>query len=151
MCAGLLFRESLNKTEFNVFFPRPYAKIHFINETGEKDIALWGLRNEKEKEELKVDLPITGWAKIESIKKGYWNKFNPQKVYIPAIKFMEKDSQKKSHWFELKDNEFILALLVKQNNIKVCYIITKPAPEKYKFIHDRWVLITSKTAFLKEL
>ncbi|KAA0257572.1 hypothetical protein FHQ18_09535 [Deferribacter autotrophicus] len=93
MRAGLLFRESLNKTEFKVFFPQPYARIHYLNETGNKGVAIWKLRNEKEKKDLKVNLQITGWAKIESIKKGYLNKFNPTKVYIPAVGFIEKDEK----------------------------------------------------------
>ncbi|MGA1847613.1 hypothetical protein, partial [Deferribacter abyssi] len=151
MCAGLIFRESVNKTELKVFFPRPYAKIYYLNETGNKGVALWGLRNEKEKEELKVDLPITGWAKIESIRKGYWSRFNPAKVYIPAVGFMEKDNQKKSHWFELKDNEFILAILIKQKDAKVCYIVTQPTPKKYRHIHDRWVMTVTKDNLFKEL
>jgi hypothetical protein len=82
MCAGLIFHEGVKKQEIKVFFPRPYAKIYYLTKDGNKDIGIWGIRNEKEKEELKVNLPITGWAKIESIKKGYWDANKRTGIYF---------------------------------------------------------------------
>ncbi|MGA1862182.1 hypothetical protein OWM07_04815 [Deferribacter thermophilus] len=149
MCAGLIFHEGMKKQEIKVFFPRPYAKIYYLTKDGNKDTAIWGIRNEKEKEELKVNLPITGWSKIESIKKGYWDKYNPEKVYIPAVKYMEKDQSRKSHWFDLENDEFLLGILIEENNSKICYLVTQPSPERYRHIHDRWVMITKVNNLLK--
>lgn len=146
MCAGFIFykKNNLEFKEQKVFFPIPNVKIPYFTNDGIIDLAYWGIRNKSEQETLKVNFPITGWAKIESIKKGNWNKYNPLKVYIPAIKFMEKDKNKNSHWFELKNDEFVLAILVLKDNLKFCYIVTMPSVSPFNLIHDRWVILVNK-------
>ena len=140
MCAGLVFKDDANPELFyRVYFPVPYAKIPIITKNGVKETVFWGRRNENEFPDTK--LPVTGWAKIESIKKGWWNKFSPERVYVPAVKYMEKDKNKKSHWFDVEKGKFILGLKIKQGDIAVCYIITVPAPKEFVHIHDRWVLM----------
>ena len=140
MCAGLIFKDNSKPQLFyRVYFPVPYAKIPIITKSGVKKTIFWGRRNEKEFPETK--LPITGWAKIESIKKGWWNKFRPEKVYVPAVKYMEKDKNKKSHWFDVEEGKFIVGLKIKWDKIAVCYIITIPTPNEFVHIHNRWVLI----------
>ena len=140
MCAGLVFKDDKNpELTYKVYFPIPYAKIPIITKDRVKETVFWGRRNEKEFSETK--LPITGWAKIESIKKGWWNRFNPEKVYIPALKYMEKDKEGKSHWFEVDDGKYIVGLKVKWNDIVACYIVTIPTPKDFIHIHNRWVLL----------
>ncbi|MDY6821391.1 MAG: hypothetical protein SVN78_07205 [Deferribacterota bacterium] len=140
MCGGLIFN---NKDELiRVYFPVPYSTIYYIDSKGVTNKAFWGIRGESEFSDL--IFPKTGWAKIESIKSGYWNRFNPEKVYIPAYKYMEKDPNGNSHWFELKDNEFIMGLLVKSYEHPFVYVITIPSPKDYAHIHDRWVFVVEK-------
>ena len=140
MCAGLVFKDYENPDLiYKVYFPVPYAKIPIITKDGIREVVYWGRRDEKEFPDTK--LPITGWAKIESIKKGYWKKFKPEKVYIPAIKYMEKDKNRKSHWFDVEEGKYIIGLKIKWNEIVTCYVVTIPAPREFLHIHDRWVLL----------
>ena len=126
MCAGLVFKDDINPEIFyKVYFPVPFAKIPIITKDGIKETVL----------------PIIRWAKIESIKKGWWNRFNPEKVYIPAVKYMEKDKQRKSHWFDVDERKYIVGLKVKWDDIVACYIVIIPTPEEFLHIHNRWVLI----------
>jgi putative SOS response-associated peptidase YedK len=140
MCAGIFFKDDQNpELTYKIYFPIPYAKIPIISKNGVKETLFWGRRNKDEFSD--TNLPVTGWAKIESIKKGWWHKFNPEKVYIPALKFMEKDNAKKSHWFDVEDGKFIVGLKVTSADISVCYIVTIPTPKEFIHIHNRWVLL----------
>ena len=140
MCAGLYFKDDNNpELGYKIYFPIPYAEIPVLSKDGVKEKIYWGRRNEKEFPE--TNLPVTGWAKIESIKKGLWHRFNPEKVYIPALKFMEKDENKKSHWFDVEQGNFIVGLKISYNDISACYILTISTPKEFLHIHNRWVLL----------
>ena len=55
--------------------------------------------------------PLGGWARLESIQKGVWQKFSPRPVKIIVDAFMEKDSNDQSLWFMLKPGQFIQGLI----------------------------------------
>jgi len=134
MCAGLII-----KHEIKIYFPNPKAILEGYDKNGEYFAGVWGRRNENELKSS--NLPITGWARKESINKGYWNKYSPKRLYIHAKSFMEKDSEKNSHWFDLKNNESLAGIMCKWDSINVIYIVTDIPPSDMKHIHDRWPLI----------
>lgn len=121
------------------YFPNPASRIPFQSENKENDFAIWGRRNQNEYSE--TYFPVTGWAKFESLKKGYWNKYTPKKVLIPATGYMEKDNEKISHWFSLDKNQRLCGLLLSHHNFNFIYIVTIASPDEFKHIHHRWVLI----------
>lgn len=61
---------------------------------------------------------------------------------IPAQKFMEKDEEKVSHWFDLAEGEVIEGLVVGDGEQQRVYVITTEAPEGLSWVHDRWPLIS---------
>ncbi len=137
MCAGLaLFREM---TETRVYFPNPRARILCRTNSGEEIDAIWGRRNEQEYPESPV--PVTGWARRESVEAGKWKRFEPKPVHIPATAYMEKDADRVSHWFELKQDQFLVGLLLGWRDLRFIYVVTIPTPEEFRHIHHRWVQI----------
>ena len=135
MCAGLLLKDS----EHRLYFPNPKAVIYAYTEDGEAVSGRWGVRTEEEAGG--ADVPVTGWARFESLKNGRWNRFCPQKVYIPADSFMEKDKEGASHWFDLDENERILGVMLANGSENFIYIVTVPSDEEKQKIHDRWPMI----------
>ena len=139
MCAGLMFQKS-DGSEFKVYFPIPLARIPFITKNGEQLEGIWGRRN---KNEFKGEnIPVTGWAKIESLKNGKWDKYKPEKVYIPALKYMEKDHDRNSHWFELAEKTKLIGIKLTIPDFNVIYMATRPTPKEFSHIHDRWVMFS---------
>ena len=66
-----------------------------------------------------------------------WDRWNPQPVKIIVDRFMEKDEQKSSHWFDLHDGEFIQGLLATWNDERRLYVVTiEPPAERTGF--KRW-------------
>lgn len=145
MCAGLaLFRDM---QEHRVYFPNPRARLICRLKTGEETEAVWGRRNREEYPESPV--PVTGWARLESIQAGRWDRFHGEKVHIPATAYMEKDKDRQSHWFELAEDQFLVGLLLQWQDLRFVYVVTVPTPEAFRHIHHRWVMIQRLTGVRK--
>ncbi|MDD2717821.1 MAG: hypothetical protein PHW04_18190 [Candidatus Wallbacteria bacterium] len=139
MCVAMVFVNRKSGREYRSFFTDPGSRIVYL-ERGNAGLASWGIRSTLEHPELK--LPVGGWAREESIAKGTWKKYHPEEVLIPAVKFLERDWQKKIHLFELSDRESIKGLLVREGSLAVVYVITIESPPELRQIHTRWVKIT---------
>jgi len=138
MCAGLALFRDMN--EIRVFFPNPRARLLCMKlEGGPQVEAIWGRRNQQEYPES--GLPVTGWARKESLDAGKWDRFQGEHVYVPALSYMEKDAGRQSHWFDLERDQFLVGMLVGWRDLKFVYMVTVPTPEMYRHIHHRWVLI----------
>ena len=65
-------------------------------------------------------MPLGGWARLDSIHAGVWNRWFPKPVKIPVLSFMEKDHEGKSHWFDLVKGQWIQGLIaVEKQNFKL--------------------------------
>lgn len=86
----------------------------------------WGNRDKN------VDLPVTGWAKEESLKAGKWLWLKPQPVFIPANEGFEKGV-----WFKI--NQGLKGIKVEKGDQKRVYMLTRKATQQYltKTRHDR--------------
>lgn len=84
-----------------------------------KHLVEWGNRD------ATIALPKTGWAKIESIEKGFWEHLHPQFVTIPAIRGYEKGV-----WFDITGNG-IRGIVVEKGDVKRAYMLTKQADLDY--------------------
>jgi putative SOS response-associated peptidase YedK len=60
---------------------------------------------------------------------------------------MEKDHDKTSHWFDLKDGELIQGLVTIQHDVPRVYVVTTDTPEEYSYIHDRWPRVIQREAW----
>jgi hypothetical protein len=63
---------------------------------GEIKLLVWGRHKNQAGE-----LPLGGWARLESIYQGQWDIYSPKPVKLPIIKFMEKDFEGITHWYEV--------------------------------------------------
>ena len=139
MCAGLMFQKS-DGTLFKVYFPIPMVRIPFVTKEGQLLEGIWGRRNKDEFQN--ENIPVSGWARIESLKSGKWDKYNPEKVYIPAKSYMEKDHERNSHWFDVDEKTNLIGIKLTTKEHNIIYMATRPTPKEFSHIHDRWVLFS---------
>jgi len=125
----------------NIYFPNPKAELPIRLKTGDIAWQPWGRRQQQ----LPSHLPMGGWARLESIQAGRWNRYQPQPVLIPAQAYMEKDAQRYSHWFELAANTLIQGLFATYQTEQAVYVVTIPTPADYSHIHARWPRIVELT------
>ena len=51
---------------------------------------------------------------------------------------MEKDHERKSHWFDVTPGQAIQGLLANHGEESRVYAVTINTPAEYHYIHDRW-------------
>lgn len=131
MCGGAYFQYG---DDFHrMYFPNPKARLPVLKKDGSIELIPWGRRVGQD-----GHLPITGWARIESIYGGKWEKYFPKPVKIPVLAFMEKDFEGTSHWYDLQKGQYIQGLVAKEGNERRLYVVTiEPEPEDAQ-IHNRW-------------
>lgn len=140
MCGGIKYTDNQNKT-WTVYFPSPKAALPVLKKDGAIEWVTWG----KRKEEDAPVFPNGGWARLDSIKEGKWQRYQPRPVLLPIQSFMEKDHEKSSHWFDLKQDEFLQGLLTIHHDVARVYVVTTDTPEEYSYIHDRWPRVIQRT------
>lgn len=140
MCGGVKYTDNQNKT-WTVYFPSPKAALPVLKKDGEIEWVTWG----KRKEENAPEFPNGGWARLDSIKQGKWQRYHPRPVLIPIHSFMEKDADKVSHWFDMKPDDVLQGLLTIQDSVVRVYVVTTDTPEEFTYIHDRWPRVIQKS------
>ena len=139
MCGGLEYRYIDPKTgeikTRKAFFPIPKVKIPV--KTGETEPLAWCQWGKRHGEDPDIDVPTTGWARLLSLSEGKWNHFNPRRVTIPALRWMEKDAAKQSHWFEMEPGRGLLGVLIEQREQQFVYVVTQPASPEFFRIYQR--------------
>jgi hypothetical protein len=141
MCAGVQYIEPSGK-ERKIYFPNPKAALPVAHPTGELEWVKWGRRKEEQ-----APFVQGGWARIDSIEAGKWDRYSPQSVILAAQGFMEKDAHKVSHWIDIPSGLAIQALIVKTELDKRLYIVTEDTPPEYSWVHDRWPKLTDSQAY----
>ncbi len=144
MCGGIGFKIS----QFSKKYLREYfdeRQIEAARSLGELEVFYWSHRpvlpvqiDKKVKlidwgnRDKNVKLPMTGWAKKESINLGKWAYVKPIYVDILVTRGYEKGV-----WFEL--NKSIKGLLVTEKSKARVYMITAPASYEYQKLtgHNR--------------
>lgn len=133
MCGGMTYKYPNPETQQletrRVFFPYPHAQVPVLSEDGEILLHQWGKRSKEE--DPAYDVPVTGWARIEKLADSYWQRFEPTKVLIPALKFCEKPAGfEKSLWYPpLQPQNFLMGLMLPKADKSFIYVVTRP-PEK---------------------
>ena len=140
MCGGIKYTDKQNKA-WTVYFPSPKAALPVLKKDGEIEWIKWGKRIE-ETDKFFIN---GGWARLDSIKMGKWEYCHPAPVLISVQSFMEKDHDKKSHWFEVQANKVIQGLLAQHNDEIRVYVVTTDTPAEYNYIHDRWPRIIDRS------
>lgn len=118
-----------------VYFSHAKAMLPVKLKNGELKLVTWG-RRENENSEM----PLGGWARLAHIKNGtdtQWNMYFPKPVKIPILKFMEKNFENKSCWYEVTKGKYMQGLLARYENEYRVYIVTID-PEDLLNCHYRW-------------
>jgi len=135
MCGGVYYHH--NGQDVRVYFPNPKAMLPVITKSKEIELLPWGRRKEQ-----RGHLPLGGWARLDSIYAGRWDKWFPLPVKLPVQQFMEKDIQGNSHWFDITAGQFIQGLIARDKHEQRVYVVTI-TPEFDDAIHERWPRILS--------
>jgi len=114
---GLIKRfKTANRVES--FFWRSDAVLPVKTKDG-AELMKWGNKDKQ------LKLPLTGWAKIESLKAHKWDYLKPEIVDLPVDSGYEKKT-----WFD-SPNGF-KGIMVKKGEEERIYMITKQADENYQ-------------------
>jgi hypothetical protein len=92
------------------------------------NVAGWGAK-----------FPETGWAPLEEIKAGKWDRFEPRSVRILAARFLQVDSWTVPRYFTLKAGQFIQGLLAHISpHYTRLYVVTVPLPSEHAGEQWQW-------------
>jgi len=130
MCSGVEFE--YQGDVLKSYFPNPYAKLPVRKKDGSIILMPWGRREKQD-----GHLPRGGWARLDAIYAGKWDKYFPRPVKIPVLRYMEKDYEGKSHWYELLKRDCIQGLLAREGNELRVYVVTIEAEYQDLDYHER--------------
>ncbi len=131
MCDGVYFEYQGNI--LRMYFPNSKAMLPVQKKDGSLILMPWGRRQKQS-----GLLPMGGWARLDSIYSGRWDKYFPKPLKIPALSFMEKDFEGQSHWYDLNKGQYLQGLLARENNEQRIYIVTIEPELEDANIHSRW-------------
>lgn len=135
MCVGVYY--SVHDQDIRVYFPNPKAQLPVRIRNGSSITLAWGRRHQQT-----GTLPLGGWAHLDSIYAGRWDRWFPVAVKIPVKSFIEKDLEGHGHWYDLTKGQWIQGLVARHRQERRVYVVTIE-PELAEAIHDRWPRIMS--------
>lgn len=130
MCGGVYY--SHQGQDVRVYFPNPKAQLPVRIRGGGIELLPWGRRKDQ-----KGELPLGGWARLDSIYAGRWDRWFPVPVKLPIKQFMEKDLEGSSHWYDLTPGQWIQGLVARDGHEQRVYVVTVE-PQLADAVHDRW-------------
>lgn len=131
MCSGVYFR--YHDDVLRMYFANAKAVLPIQKKDGELVLMPWGRRQNQS-----GNLPLGGWARLDAIYGGRWDKYFPKPLKIPVLSFMEKDFEGQSHWYDLNKGQYLQGLLARDNNEQRIYIVTIEPDLVDSDIHQRW-------------
>jgi hypothetical protein len=90
-------------------------------------------------------LPLGGWARLDAIYAGRWDKWLPTPVKIPVSQFMEQDIEGNNRWFDVTAGKWIQGLVAHWEHERRLYVVTI-TPELEDAMYERWPRILSSSA-----
>lgn len=135
MCGGVAYIAA--GEELRCYFPNPHACLPVVLRSGQSVLLTWGRRRGEPGQ-----LPLGGWARLESIRSGVWDRWQPRPVRLALRGFMEKDIEGASHWFELTPGQWVQGLVARTGAEQRVYVVTIH-PQMPEALHPRWPRIVS--------
>ncbi len=100
MCGGIEYQGN------KIYFPNPEARLPVRTRDGGVTWLPWGWRSKTDRTFISG-----GWARHESILEHKWKAWHPRPVQIICDRFMEKNEEKVSHWFDMEPHMVIQGLV----------------------------------------
>jgi hypothetical protein len=135
MCGGVYYTH--NDRDVRVYFPNPGAMLPVRVRDGSIRLLPWGRRSNQAGR-----LPCGGWARLDTIYGGRWDRWFPVPVKIPVKSFMENDIEGHGHWYDLTRGKWIQGLVARDRYEQRIYVVTVD-PELEDAVHQRWPRILS--------
>lgn len=130
MCEGIAYRAQ--QQTVRVRFRDPHAALPVRTRRGGMLTLPWGRR-----EQQRGTLPLGGWARLEAIHAGRWDRYSPKPVLLPISDFAEPDHAGQLRWYSLPRGQYIQGLVARAGREQRAYVVTvEPAEEDA--IHYRW-------------
>lgn len=130
MCGGVYY-QALG-TELRVYFPNPKACLPVKTKRGEVVLLPWGRRPAQA-----GVLPLGGWARLESLYAGHWDRWFPVPVKLPIHSFMEKDIEGQARWYDITAGKWVQGLVAREGKEQRVYVVTIE-PHMSDAVHERW-------------
>lgn len=138
MCSGVQYH--YENQEVTTYFIHPSATIPVMRRDDSIILLPWGRRQNESGQ-----LPLGGWAMLETIEQGRWDKFRPKFIKIPAQQFMERDLAETEHWFNLRRGRYLQGLVARRAEETRVYIVTA-IPRQFNAIYQRLPRIITNRA-----
>lgn len=135
MCGGVYYL--IDGQEVRTYFPNPKAQLPVRMRSGRVELLPWGRRKGQAGK-----LPLGGWARLDSIYGGRWDRYFPRPVKLMISQFMEKDIEGNSHWYDLTPGKWVQGLIARWDKEQRIYVVTI-MPEHEDAVHERWPRIMS--------
>ena len=135
MCAGVGYLHE--GQAYRVYFPNPSAVLPVRTKSAGIQLLPWGRRKEQAGR-----LPLGGWARLDAIYGGRWDRFSPKPVLLAVDRFTEKDHEGQAHWYDLTRGQYIQGLVARLGSERRVYVVTID-PEHEDAVHYRWPRIVS--------
>ncbi len=135
MCGGVLYL--LAGRTVRTYFPNPKAQLPVVRRGGTSMAVPWGRRKQQPGR-----LPLGGWARLDSIHSGRWDRWFPKPVKLPIAQFLQNDIEGRGHWFDLPKGKWIQGLLACEKQERRVYIVTVE-PIESESIYPSWPRIMS--------
>lgn len=117
MCIAIRYQS--NKGLEATHFPSAMARLPVLNRHHAVRFIPWGRRAHQA-----GNLPLGGWAALQSIHDHAWDAYFPRAVRIPAVGFMEKNIEERRAWFEVTQGLCIQGLLARYDKECRLYVVT---------------------------
>ena len=135
MCGSVIYTHG--EQMVRVGFSNPAAMLPVCTRNGNMALLPWGRRRQQ-----MGKLPLGGWARLESIYAGRWDRWFPVPVKLPIQSFMERDIEGRECWYDLAPGQWIQGLVAREKHERRLYVVTVE-PELEDAIHNRWPKIVN--------
>jgi len=130
MCIAVCYRHQGN--EIKTYFTNPKATLPIRLKNGEKRSIVWGRRQSEAS-----NLPMGGWAHIDTIRAGDWDGYFARAVKIAATGFIERNVESHPQWFPVTGGQWLQGLLARYDNEYRVYVVTL-TPRDLNSAYQRW-------------
>jgi hypothetical protein len=130
MCLGVDYE--YRDESFRVFFSNPKATLPVRTRSGEYSLLPWGRRKVQ-----RGTLPFGCCARLDSIYAGRWDKWFPVPVKLCVQRFMERDMEGRTRWFDLPKGKWIQGLVAHERHEQRVYVVVVE-PQLSDALYERW-------------
>ena len=135
MCQGVYYTQ--NGVDTRLYFPNPAATLPIRTRQGSLVFLPWGRRKTQAGR-----LPLGGWASLDAIYAGRWDRWFPVPVKVMVKSFSELDIEEHCYWFDLVKGQFLQGLVAREGHERRVYVVTVD-PRRHDAQFKRWPKIIS--------